>query len=148
MSGEKAKSLSTGTVIQLNKVSNEALVQVIVFIPPSPSTKTSNTEAPPAGSSVWIPIDQLTLVEGEQPAEDAILDRRQKAAVKSIVNKRWNRKRRARRLNVDGTFSPKSAPRLQKDGMYKPPRGRQPLGMDWDETRGVWSNPQPERLTT
>jgi hypothetical protein len=142
MSGGKAKSLSTGTVIQHNRVSNEALVQVIVSIPPSPSAKTSNIETPPAGSSRWIPMDQLTLVEGEQPAEDANPDRRHKAAGKKIVNKRWNRKRRARRLNVDGTFSPKSAPRLQKDGRYKAPRGRQPLGMDWDETRGVWSHPQ------
>lgn len=142
MSCRKGKTLITGTVIQHNKVSNEALVQVIVSIPPSPSAKASNIEAPPAGSSCWIPMDQLTLVEGDQPPEDANPVRRHKSAAKATVNKKWNRKRRARRLNVDGTFSPKSAPRLQKDGLYKPPRGRQPLGMDWDETRGVWSNPQ------
>jgi hypothetical protein len=142
MNGGKGKSLCTGTVIQHKKVSNEALVQVIVSIPPSPSAKAFNIETPPAGSSCWIPMDQLTLVEGEPREEDANPGRRHKSAGKAVVNKKWNRKRRARRLNVDGTFSPKSAPRLQKDGMYKPPRGRQPLGMDWDETRGVWSNPQ------
>jgi hypothetical protein len=142
MSGGKGKYLSTGTVTQHNKVSNEALVQVIVSIPPSPSAKASNIETPPAGSSCWIPMDQLNLVEGDEPAEDGNPNRRRKSAVKSVVNKKWNRKRRARRLNVDGTFSPKSAPRLQKDGLFKPPRGRQPLGMDWDDTRGVWSHPQ------
>jgi hypothetical protein len=137
----KAKSLSAGTVIQLNRVSAEALVRFVLSIPPSPTTKTVNDDTTPAGSTCWIPLDQLTLVEGEQPTEvDFETEaRRRKAAVKSVVNKRWNQKRRAKRLNVDGTFSPKNAPRLLKNGRYKPPRGRQPLGMDWDEKRGVWT---------
>lgn len=45
---------------------------------------------------------------------------------------------RSGRITGEGCLVPKNKPHQAINGLYKRPRGRQPINMDWDDTRGVW----------
>ena len=51
------------------------------------------------------------------------------------------------RRTLDGDLLPKSKPKLMEDGSFKRPLGPTPAGMQWDATRGVWSNKKKCKLS-
>jgi len=60
---------------------------------------------------------------------------------KRAIAIRRSKRRASRKIGIitaDGSIIPHKKPRIGWDGLYVRPRGRCPIGMDWDARQGIW----------
>ena len=150
----KKRTAYAGVVLEFDPDGNKALVHCLQNIAPrvSASALLKNQNMKVVGSSRWIAAEMLYLVEEPEggPFLFGSRKRPQKRKYKGWKSKSTaglshsQRYKRAKKTNVDGTLEPKTKPRKQ-NGTFARPRGRKPIGLEWDEARGVWVLPKTSR---